>query len=62
MGESTARDRIFSLEREHFDLKQRVQRLERRAFLTPTEQTQMADLKKQKLLAKDQLAILKRDR
>ncbi|MFO0569489.1 MAG: YdcH family protein [Polyangiaceae bacterium] len=62
MGESTARDRIFSLEREHHDLKQRVHRLERRAFLTPTEQLQMADLKKQKLLAKDQLAILKRDR
>jgi len=36
-------------------LDQRVDELQRRAFLTPTEQLELAELKKQKLLIKDQL-------
>jgi uncharacterized protein YdcH (DUF465 family) len=36
-------------------LDQRVDELKRRAFLTPTEQFELAELKKQKLLIKDQL-------
>ncbi|MBK7582541.1 MAG: YdcH family protein [Myxococcales bacterium] len=54
-------DRLFSLEKEHHELKDMVRRLERRAYLTPTEQHHIAELKKQKLAAKDQIAALKRD-
>jgi uncharacterized protein YdcH (DUF465 family) len=36
-------------------LDQRVEELKRRAFLTPTEQLELAELKKQKLWIKDQL-------
>lgn len=61
MGERTAQDRLSSLEHEHHELKDMVRRLERRAFLTPTEQHHMTELKKQKLAAKDQIAMLKRD-
>ena len=51
MGRSTARD----LAAEKLRLDQRVHELERRAFLTPTEQTELSQLKKQKLAIKDQL-------
>jgi len=61
MGEPTAWDRLQSLEREHSVLKEAVRQLERRAYLTPTEQYQIVDLKKQKLAAKDRIAALKRD-
>lgn len=60
MGESKAQDRLFNLEQEHHELKDMVRRLERRAFLTPTEQHHMTELKKQKLAAKDQIAAIKR--
>ncbi len=36
-------------------LDQRVNELARRAHLTPNEQTELAELKKQKLVLKDQL-------
>lgn len=36
-------------------LDRRVDELKRRAFLTPTEQLELAELKKQKLLIKDQI-------
>ncbi len=36
-------------------LDRRVDELRRRAFLTPTEQRELTELKKQKLILKDQL-------
>jgi hypothetical protein len=60
MGEPTAWDRLQILEKEHSVLKEAVRQLERRAYLTPTEQYQIADLKKQKLATKDKIAALKR--
>jgi uncharacterized protein YdcH (DUF465 family) len=56
-----AKERLNELEHRHRSLSQEVERLERRAHLTPTEQRQMTDLKKQKLLAKDELYALKRN-
>lgn len=61
MGEPRVMDRLVQLEREHHDLKEAVRRLERRAYLTPSEQQQVTTLKKQKLAAKDMIAALKRD-
>jgi len=61
MGESMTSNRLNELQRAHSELKDEVRRLERRAYLTPTEQHQMTELKKQKLAAKDQIAMLKRD-
>jgi uncharacterized protein YdcH (DUF465 family) len=53
-------ERIRQLELQHRDLDVAVSRLGRRAYLTPGEQREIADLKKQKLMAKDQLAALRR--
>ena len=58
---TTATDRLRTLESQHQALKQEVRVLERRAYLTPPEQRQIADLKKQKLAAKDQIQAIKRD-
>ena len=55
-----ATERIRELELQHKNLDVAVSRLGRRAYLTPGEQREIADLKKQKLLAKDQLAALRR--
>lgn len=60
MNGSMVVDRLHNLESEHRALKDEVRRLERRAHLTPSEQRQMAELKKQKLVAKDQIAALRR--
>lgn len=40
---------------EHAALDRRVRELDRRAFLTPAEQSELTDLKKLKLAAKDRL-------
>ncbi len=62
MSEPTmAVERVRELEKEHQDLKTAVRRLERRAYLTPPEQREISSLKKQKLLAKDQIALIKRE-
>jgi uncharacterized protein YdcH (DUF465 family) len=61
MGEPTAQLRLEALQQAHQTLKETVKRLERRAYLTPSEQQYMSELKKQKLAAKDQIALLKRD-
>jgi uncharacterized protein YdcH (DUF465 family) len=53
-------DRIRELVLLHRNLDQAVTRLGRRAFLTPGEQQEFAQLKKQKLMTKDQLMALKR--
>ena len=51
---------IRELELQHRNLDTAVSRLGRRAYLTPGEQREFADLKKQKLMTKDQLAALRR--
>jgi uncharacterized protein YdcH (DUF465 family) len=53
-------DRIRELELKHRSLDDAVTRLGRRAYLTPGEQREFAELKKQKLLMKDQLVVLRR--
>jgi uncharacterized protein YdcH (DUF465 family) len=53
-------DRIRELELKHRSLDDAVTRLSRRAYLTPGEQREFAELKKQKLLMKDQLVVLRR--
>ena len=60
MEESLATDRLVALQLEHQSLKEAVKRLERRPYLTPPEQREVTDLKKQKLAAKDLIATLKR--
>ena len=47
------------LEQQHRTLKQECAYLERRAFLTPTEQRQQTNLKKQKLATKDAITQLR---
>jgi uncharacterized protein YdcH (DUF465 family) len=53
-------ERIRQLELKHKSLDDAVTRLGRRAYLTPGEQREFTELKKQKLLAKDQLEVLRR--
>ena len=60
MNERTSVGSLENLQHEHHELKGMVRKHERRAFLTPTEQHHMTELKKQKLAAKDQIAALKR--
>lgn len=62
MSIPTAMDRLHVLQQQHAHLKEQVRQLERRAYLTPPEQRHIADLKKQKLAAKDQIQAIKRDR
>jgi uncharacterized protein YdcH (DUF465 family) len=52
---------LVNLEHQHATLKEQVRLLERRAYLTPPEQREIADLKKQKLQAKDQITAMKRE-
>jgi len=61
MNGAVSDDRLMQLEKKHRSLDEEVRRLERRAFLTPDEQRQVSDLKKQKLVAKDELYALKRE-
>jgi len=60
MVDDTVAQRLSMLEKRHRDLKDRVSKLKRRAYLTPSEQKQIADLKKLKLNAKDELHALRR--
>ena len=53
-------ERIRRMELRHRELDTRIDELGRRAFLTPTEQREISELKKHKLQAKDQIAALKR--
>lgn len=50
---------LESLEEQHRALKQQIYYLERRAHLTPTEQREAIDLKKQKLATKDAIHTLR---
>ena len=56
----TTDDRLTELEARHRHLHEEVTQLERRAFLTPQERRQMVELKKQKLIAKDELYAARR--
>ena len=47
------------LEEKHRTLKQQVAYLERRAFLTPSEQRAATELKKEKLATKDAISMLR---
>jgi len=60
MVDDKVAQRLSMLEKRHKDLKDEVSKLERRAYLTPGEQRQIADLKKLKLHAKDQIHALRR--
>lgn len=50
---------LEALEQQHRSLKQEVAYLERKAFLTPTEQQQSVHLKKQKLATKDAISTMR---
>jgi uncharacterized protein YdcH (DUF465 family) len=60
MKQATANQRLTAEER-HKSLAEEVRMLERRAYLTPEEQRHITELKKQKLLAKDELFALRRE-
>jgi uncharacterized protein YdcH (DUF465 family) len=51
---------LTHLEARHRDLKTAVTELDRRSYLTPAEQREVADLKKEKLLTKDRIVALRR--
>jgi uncharacterized protein YdcH (DUF465 family) len=51
---------LSSIEAQHRRLDERLQELGRRAYLTPKEQMEIAELKKHKLRAKDELTALRR--
>jgi uncharacterized protein YdcH (DUF465 family) len=53
-------ERIRRMELRHRELDNRIEELGKRALLTPTEQREISELKKHKLLAKDQIAAMKR--
>ena len=55
-----ARD-LNDLEERHRSLDSAVTQLERRAYLTPSEQLTMTNLKNEKLLTKDRIAALRRE-
>jgi hypothetical protein len=59
MNESILEAYLVNLESRHRDLDDTVSRLERRAYLTPTEQRTISELKKEKLLTKDRIVKLK---
>ena len=52
--------RLTSIEAHHRELDERLRELGRRTYLTPREQVEVADLKKHKLRAKDEITALRR--
>lgn len=53
-------ERIRRMEVRHRELNTRIDELTKRAILTPSEQREIAELKKHKLHTKDQIALMKR--
>jgi uncharacterized protein YdcH (DUF465 family) len=53
-------DRLSQVEARHRALDARLKDLARHAYLTPIEQLEIAELKKQKLKAKDEIFELRR--
>lgn len=58
----SAEGRMRALQDEHQALEARLRILTRRAYLTPDEQRECTEIKRAKLLAKDQLEALGRAR
>lgn len=58
-GVDSGADRLSEAEALHRTLDSRIQELARRAYLTPAEQVEVADLKKQKLKLKDEIHALR---
>jgi uncharacterized protein YdcH (DUF465 family) len=54
------RHRLNTVEAQHRELDARIRELDRRSYLTPSEQREVAELKKQKLRAKDEMFALRR--
>lgn len=57
---TTSRDRLQLMEARHRELDARLSELGRRAYLTPGERVEVAEIKKRKLLAKDAIVSLRR--
>lgn len=54
-----AEARLNALEREHHALEARLEELSRHAYLSPSEEKEVRELKKRKLMTKDQMLDLK---
>jgi hypothetical protein len=57
---ASAEGRIRELQDEHRELEARLRVLTKRAYLTPDEQRECSEIKRQKLFAKDRLEALSR--
>jgi hypothetical protein len=57
---SGVEQRLTSIEAQHRALEERLRELGRRPYLTPREQVEIAELKKHKLRAKDEMTALRR--
>jgi uncharacterized protein YdcH (DUF465 family) len=60
MNHVMATRRLNELVTRHRALHEQVDRLERHLYLTPVEQQRVAELKKMRLAAKDEIASIKR--
>jgi uncharacterized protein YdcH (DUF465 family) len=54
-------ERLSRVEARHRELEERLRELGRRQHLTPHEQVEIAEIKKHKLKAKDEIAALRRE-
>ena len=61
MNHVMATRRLNELVTQHRSLHEQVDQLERHLYLTPVEQQRVAELKKMRLAAKDQIANIKRN-
>jgi hypothetical protein len=57
---SGVQERLSVIEARHRELDERLAELGRRPFLTPREQVEIAEIKKHKLRAKDEMFDLRR--
>lgn len=57
---TVTKDELGALAEEHRNLDERLRVLTRRAYLTPSEQQEAAQIKRKKLLAKDRMTALSR--
>ena len=60
MDHVMATRRLHELVTRHRSLHEQVDQLEKHLYLTPVEQQRVAELKKMRLAAKDQIAQIKR--
>jgi uncharacterized protein YdcH (DUF465 family) len=59
LSDPTPEQRLRDAESRHRQLDVRLKELGRRAYLTPTEQREMSEIKKMKLHAKDEMTSLR---